>query len=157
MTLAHVKRLGSGEVPLLRQLNEVFAAAFDEPEVYALAPEDVYVDAVLGKSHVIVLVALVGEQVVGGLVAYVLDKLEQARSEVYLYDLAVAEVHRRRGIARALITALKPIAKRAGAAVIFVQADRADLPAIALYRSMGVQEEPLHFDIPVDAPRAHST
>ncbi|HET6344538.1 MAG TPA: GNAT family N-acetyltransferase, partial [Myxococcota bacterium] len=140
MTLTHIKRLDSGEVLLLRQLNEVFAAAFDEPEVYALAPADAYVEAVLGKSHVIVLVALVGERVVGGLVAYVLEKLEQARSEVYLYDLAVAEAHRRQGIARALVTALKPIAKRAGAAVIFVQADRSDGPAIALYRSMGVQE-----------------
>ncbi len=34
-----------------------------------------------------------------------------------------------------------------GAYVIFVQADREDEPAILLYRSLGIQEEPFHFDI----------
>lgn len=36
-----------------------------------------------------------------------------------------------------------------GAWVMFVQADRDDTPAIKLYQSLGTQEEPLHFDIPV--------
>ena len=36
---------------------------------------------------------------IGGLVAYVLPKFEQARSEIYLYDLAVDAAHRQRGVA----------------------------------------------------------
>ena len=35
----------------------------------------------------------------GALVAYVLEKFERERSEVYIYDLAVAATHRRQGIA----------------------------------------------------------
>lgn len=85
--------------------------------------------------------------VVGGLAAYVLDKFEQERSEVYLYDLAIAETHRRRRIATALIEALEVLAAELGAGVVFVQADRGDDPAIALYGRLGRREDVLHFDI----------
>jgi aminoglycoside 3-N-acetyltransferase I len=53
--------------------------------------------------------------VVGGLAAYELKKFEQERSEIYIYDLAVREEHRRQGIATALIGELKAIARRRGA------------------------------------------
>jgi GNAT superfamily N-acetyltransferase len=56
---------------------------------------------------VILLVALAGEQVVGGLVAYELEKFERERRELHIYDLAVREEHRRQGIATALIGRLR--------------------------------------------------
>jgi aminoglycoside 3-N-acetyltransferase I len=87
--------------------------------------------------------------VVGGLAAYELRKFEQERSEIYIYDLAVADTHRRRGIATALIQELKKIAALRGAYVIFVQADIGDEPAIALYTKLGVREDVLHFDIAI--------
>jgi aminoglycoside 3-N-acetyltransferase I len=95
----------------------------------------------------IALAALKSGQVVAGLAAYELRKFEQERSEIYLYDLAVAAEHRREGIATALIRELQAIAIERGAYVIFVQAHTADLPAIALYTKLGVREEVLHFDI----------
>ena len=76
-----------------------------------------------------------------------LPKFEQERSEVYIYDLAVAAAHRREGIATALITKLKRIASLRGAYVIFVQADPGDDAAIALYTKLGTREDVLHFDI----------
>ena len=86
---------------------------------------------------------------VGGIAAYVLDKFEQERSEIYIYDLAVAETHRRQGIATALIVELQRIGADRGSYVIFVQADHGDDPAIALYTKLGLREDVLHFDIPV--------
>ena len=86
--------------------------------------------------------------VVGALVAYVLQKLEQERSEIYVYDLAVAEERRREGVATALIAEIQRIAAELGAWVIYVQADQGDDPAIALYEGLGTREEVLHFDIP---------
>ncbi|HEY1108173.1 MAG TPA: GNAT family N-acetyltransferase, partial [Opitutaceae bacterium] len=71
------------------------------------------------------------------------------RSEIYIYDLAVAEAHRREGIATALIRELQRIAAERGAWVIYVQGDYGDDPALALYDKLGVREEVLHFDIPV--------
>ena len=66
---------------------------------------------------------------------------------IYIYDLAVAESHRRRGIATTLIRALDTIAAEADAWVIYVQADYGDEPAIALYDKLGTRENVMHFDI----------
>jgi aminoglycoside 3-N-acetyltransferase I len=147
-------RLGPADVPLLRKLNALFGDAFAEPETYrAEPPSDSYLEGLLAKEHVVALVALSGDEVLGGLVAYVLEKFERARREIYIYDLAVAEAHRRQGIATALIAHLREIAARCGAWVIYVQADYVDDPAIALYEKLGVREEVLHFDIAVEPSR----
>jgi ribosomal protein S18 acetylase RimI-like enzyme len=144
-----VARLGPGDLQSYADLMTLFGEAFEDLPTYTgLRPDDGYARRLLSADHVIVLVARVDDMVVGGLVAYDLIKAEQARSEVYIYDLAVAGAHRRRGIATALIEALKPIAAGRGASVIFVQADPGDDPAIALYTRLGRREDVLHFDIP---------
>src|SRR4051812_37394174 len=143
-----VTRMGPTDVELFRGLNRVFGEAFDEPDTYGgQPPSDEYLRTLLTKDHVIALIALNNGDVVGGLVAYVLDKFERARREVYIYDLAVAEPHRRRGIATALVQRLREIAVTLDAWVIYVQADYGDNPAIALYDKLGTREEVLHFDI----------
>ena len=145
-----IKQLTAADLPLCRALNAMFGVAFGEPDTYGgRPPSDAYLARPAGKAPRLVLVALDGASVVGGLVAYELEKLEQARSEIYIYDLAVAETHRRQGIATALIRALGEIAKARGAWVMFVQADRVDPPAIRLYESLGTREDVHHFDIPV--------
>jgi aminoglycoside 3-N-acetyltransferase I len=134
-----------------KQLLAVFGAAFEDRSTYQDAiPSDAYLGKLLGRSHVVALVAQEGDAVVGGLVAYVLEKFERERAEVYIYDLAVAEPHRRRGIATELIQTLKRVAKGLGAYVVFVQADRGDDPAIRLYESLGTREDVYHFDIVVE-------
>jgi aminoglycoside 3-N-acetyltransferase I len=143
-----IKRLGAEDTPRMGELNAMFGAAFGEPETYGDAPPgQAWIEEVLAKDHVIVLAALQDGAVAGGLVAYELDKLEQARREVYLYDLAVAEPRRRQGIATALIRRLQEIAAARGAWVVFVQADYQDAPAVALYEKLGVREEVLHYDL----------
>jgi aminoglycoside 3-N-acetyltransferase I len=145
------KHLAPADLALMRELLAVFGEAFGEIDTYQRAtPDDAYLRALLGKPHFIALAALTESgAVVGGLAAYELEKFEQARSEIYIYDLAVAEPHRRRGIATGLIRALQAIGRARGAYVIFVQADPPDAPAIRLYESLGTREEVLHFDIPV--------
>ena len=126
----------------------VFGEAFDEVETYsAKRPGAKYLAQLLGNDNFLALVAISEGVVVGGLAAYVLPKFEQQRSEMYIYDLAVAEPHRRKGIATALIEELKEIALTRGVYVIFVQADRGDDPAIELYSKLGIREDVLHFDI----------
>lgn len=100
-----VRRLGPGDVPAMRALNALFGRAFAEPDTYGAAPpDDAYLADLLAKAHVAVLVAEEGGAVIGGLVAYELDKFERARRELYIYDLAVEAAHRRRGIATALMS-----------------------------------------------------
>jgi aminoglycoside 3-N-acetyltransferase I len=141
-------RLGLSNVALVRELNALFGEAFRASEEYTGAPPvDAYLSELLTKEHMTVLVALVGEQVVGGLVAYELDKFERQRREMYIYDLAVASDYRRRGIATALIEKLRETAMRRSVWVIYVQADYGDDAAIALYESLGSREDVMHFDI----------
>ena len=146
-----IRRLGPEDAERMRKLNALFGTVFGDAS-YALAkPGDDYFRRVLARDEVIALAAYSGNETVGGLVAYVLDKLEQERSEIYIYDLAVAETYRRQGIAAALIAELQGIAAAFRAWVIYVQADYGDEPAIALYEKLGAREDVMHFDIP---PRA---
>jgi aminoglycoside 3-N-acetyltransferase I len=154
-----LRRPRAGDALLLRKLNVMFGTAFADAATYtAEPPSDAYLDDLLRKEHVIPLVAMDGEEVVGGLIAYELQKVERTRGEIYVYDLAVAESHRRQGIATALLDRLREIAKERGAWVVYVQADYGDEPAIALYTKLGTREEVLHFDIPVadDSADAHT-
>jgi len=145
-----IRRLASHDAVLMEALLAMFGEAFDDAHTYAGArPRPSYLASLLGGDSFIALAALKHGAVVGGLAAYELKKFERERSEVYIYDLAVAAAHRREGIATALIEALKPIAARRGAWVIYVQADLGDDPAIALYSKLGAREDVLHFDIPV--------
>ncbi|MCW5633580.1 MAG: AAC(3)-I family aminoglycoside N-acetyltransferase [Rubrivivax sp.] len=140
--------LGAADTAALRSMLAMFGTAFDDVATYtARQPSEGYLQQLLGSSTFVAVAAMEGPQVIGGLAGYVLPKFEQARSELYLYDLAVAEPHRRRGVATALIEELKALAARRGIYVIFVQADHGDAPAIALYSKLGSREDVLHFDI----------
>jgi aminoglycoside 3-N-acetyltransferase I len=143
-TLAH---LTTSDVGLLKDLLRVFGQAFEDVDTYQGAvPADAYLLSLLEMPHFIVVVARCGEEVIGGLAAYELKKFERDRREIYIYDLAVSTDHRRRGVATRLIGELRRIATARGAYVIFVQADRDDAPAIALYETLGTRTDVYHFD-----------
>ena len=149
-----VVQLAETDIDLMHSLLDMFGDAFNEQEVYCAArPTNAYLAELLSSSTFIALAALVGEKVAGGIAAYELRKFEQARSEVYIYDLAVSKEYRRQGVATALIEALKEIALQRGAYVVFVQADLGDEPAVALYSKLGKREDVLHFDIEPGVPK----
>ena len=126
----------------------MFGDAFADGETYNIArPSAAYLQRLLSSDTFIAVAASKGGTVVAGLAAYELRKFEQERSEIYIYDLAVDEKYRRRGIATGLINKLREIAREKGAWVIYVQADHGDDPAIKLYESLGAREDVLHFDI----------
>jgi aminoglycoside 3-N-acetyltransferase I len=147
-----IRHLSPNDLPLMDALLRTFGEAFNDSDAYtANRPAAGYLKRLLAGDSFIALVALQNGLVVGGIAAYELKKFEQERSEIYIYDLAVASGYRRQGIATALIGKLKEIAASRGAYVIFVQADTGaeDEPAIALYTKLGRREDVLHFDIAV--------
>ena len=145
---AEVRVLTAKDLPVARGLLALFGAAFEDADTYGSAPpSDAYLAKLLAREHFIAIAAIEAGEVVGGLVAYELQKIEQERSEIYIYGLAVAEAARRRGIATAGIQRLREIAVLRGAWVIYVQADYGDEPAIALYTKLGRREDVMHFDI----------
>lgn len=145
-------RINNSELNTFRELMQLFGKVFEDDQSYqSHLSTDTYIAEFLNDPSHIVLVAT-DEQgtVVGGLVAYVLKKFEQQRSEVYVYDLAVSETHQRKGVGTGLFEKLKEVAKEINAYAIFVQADNADDGAIAFYRSLTNDEIIAHhFDIKV--------
>lgn len=145
-----IRVLSPDDVASMTAMLEMFGAAFGDRAAYCESPPTAtYLRRLLSSEMFIAIAAQKGGTTVGGLAAYVLHKFEQERSEVYIYDLAVAVDHRRQGIATALIRQLGRVAKSRGAYVMYVQADLGDDPAIALYTKLGRREDVLHFDIDV--------
>ena len=150
MAPAYIRRLTPADIDLMQAMLRMFGKAFGEPETYtARMPRGAYLDRLLGNPEFVALAALERGQVIGGLVAYELVKFEQERSEFFIEDLAVDEPWRRRGVATALIAEIGTIAAANRAELMFVQANRANAAAIALYSKFGTRKEVLHFDIEV--------
>lgn len=145
-----ITRLTASDIDLCRALIAVFGEAFEEADIDLSAqPDASYLANLLANDQFIVLVALKEGVVLGGLTAHVLPKFDQARREIYVYELAVREDYRRRGIATGLLEGLKVIGARINASGMYVQAYPSDLPAVALYTKLGVGEDVFHFDIEV--------
>ena len=143
-----IQRVSADDIPMMRALLAMLGKAFGEMDTYTGAqPDDQYLHRLLSSGQFIALAALARGEVVGGLAAYELQKFEQARSEIYIYDW------RRRHCADADCQrphhTLRTIARERGAWVIYVQADPPDAPAMALYSALGTREDVCHFDIAV--------
>lgn len=140
------------DTSLLQSINAMFGEAFNDEASYSSnRPSSSYLQKLLATPSFIALAAVDEQKVVGAIAAYELQKFEQPRSEIYIYDLAVASTRRREGIATALIQRLKVIGAERGAYVIYVQANKGeeDKPAIELYSKLGSIEDVFHFDIAV--------
>ncbi|MBL8476507.1 MAG: AAC(3)-I family aminoglycoside N-acetyltransferase [Methyloversatilis sp.] len=143
-----IRILGALDIEAMRAVLALFGHVFDDPDTYvANQPTDQYLHGLLSSETFVAIAAFSGLSVIGGLAGYVPPKFEQARSEFYIYDLAVSEEHRRQGVATALIDTLKALAAERGIYVIFVQADYGDAPAVAMYTKLGSREDVMHFDI----------
>jgi ribosomal protein S18 acetylase RimI-like enzyme len=84
-----------------------------------------------------VIVALENDGLVGGLTAYEMQMFKSEITEMFLYEIEVAESHRQKGIGKALIESLKQICVEKGIAVMFVGTEKDNFPARKLYTSTG--------------------
>ncbi|MEL6325030.1 MAG: GNAT family N-acetyltransferase [Pseudomonadota bacterium] len=143
-----IRRLGPNDTGDMRALIDLLGRAFEDVDYRDPPPVD-YLQSVLGDPGFVALCATVNDTPAGGLIAYEFRKFEQVRSEYYIYDLVVDAAYRRRGIATALIEALKPIAAARGGYVFIIQTEPDNAAALALYGKLGTREEVVSFDIDV--------
>jgi ribosomal protein S18 acetylase RimI-like enzyme len=85
-------------------------------------------------------VATVESVIVGFLTAYRLQRFDQRKAEVLLYEVGVNEAYQRRGIGKALIAAVKQWANEVEADEVWVLTDADNEAAMALYASTGGEE-----------------
>ena len=111
----------------------------NEDVVRALAADDRPGDpeALLGDPRTLMLVAFDDEQPVGFVLAHELPRRRGDRAKLFVYEIDVAETHRRRGIAAALLARLSELARERGIRTGWVLTDSDNCPANALYRGAG--------------------
>jgi len=78
----------------------------------------------------------------GFLSANRLQRFDKRKAEVLIYDVGVHEDFRRRGIGKALIEAVNSWGKEVGADQVWVLTNPSNIPAMALYESMGGEADP---------------
>ena len=105
-------------------------------------PDEEYLLRLLRDENLLVLVAKVGNEVVGGLTAYVLPGYEVARPSVYVHDLGVKKSFQGQGVGKSLIGHLMDHAKNNDFHDIFVDTEQDDNEdAIAFYRKTPFDSE----------------
>lgn len=112
----------------------VMAQAFAE-EARPL-PDD-YVDALLQSDAFWVLAAFADKSIIGGLTAHTLPLTRSPSAELFIYDLAVHQDHRRRGVGRRLILDVRDAARAANLGDFVLAADQEDTYALEFYRAQG--------------------
>jgi GNAT superfamily N-acetyltransferase len=118
-----IRLLAPGDEEVVREL-----ATYDGPG----DPE-----ALLADPRTLLLAAFDRERPVGFVLAHELPRRHGDRAKLFLYEVDVAESHRRRGIASALLGRLGELARERGIRAGFVLTEPGNGPANALYRSLG--------------------
>ena len=117
-----IRLLGPGDEGVVRQL-----ATYDGPG----DPE-----ALLADPRTLMLVAFDGETPVGFVLAHALPRRHGDRAKLFVYEVDVAETHRRRGIASELLEQLARLARERGIRTGFVLTEPDNGPANAFYRAV---------------------
>jgi ribosomal protein S18 acetylase RimI-like enzyme len=94
-------------------------------------------EALLADPRSLMLVAFDGAQPVGFVLAHELPRRHGDRAKLFVYEVDVAETHRRRGIGSELLARLAELARERGIDHGFVLTDTDNGPANSLYRSAG--------------------
>lgn len=129
------RKLGTVDESAFAGLVRLFNREFEMPDLESVNTRNI--KFLLASPHFVCIVALNGDEIVGGITGYELRMYDRPGSAMYLYDLAVAEKNRRQGIGSRLLQELRDYCRRQGVREIFVQADISDAHALAFYDSLG--------------------
>lgn len=126
----------AGTVRRAESVAELVAASalFDEPV------REEWAERFLAESGHHLLLAHV-DGLPAGMISGVEISHPDKGTEMLLYELGVAEEYRRRGIARALIDALRALAAERGCQGMWVAVDTDNGPALATYAAAGGRRE----------------
>ena len=104
--------------------------------VAALADESPH-EELLEDDRTIFLVAFDRAEPVGFVLAHELPRRHKAARSLLVYEIEVADGHRRRGIGTALMRELERLARRRGIEEGWVLTERDNEPAMAFYAAVG--------------------
>ena len=105
-------------------------------------PDEEYLLRLLSDDNLLVVVAKAGNEVVGGLTAYVLPGYEVARPSIYIHDLGVKKSFQGQGVGKSLIGHLMDHARKNNFRDIFGDTEQdCNEDVIAFYRKTPFDSE----------------
>ena len=134
-----IKQLTNKDLAKFTSLINLFNTVFEEEHPSTGSTANSL--KLLNNKSFIALVALTGDEVVGGLTAYELPKYYSDTSEIFIYDLAVKPEYQRQGIGKGLLQSLKEYCIRHEIKEFFVMAHEEDEHAIEFYHATGGKAE----------------
>ena len=123
-----IRRLTAGDEQTACEIASIFRSSQVATDYMA----DLLADE---RNHLIA--ALVDQRPVGYVLGYELQRIDGRGPMMFLYEIEVAESHRRRGIGRALVEQLKRTCGERRFAKMFVLTEESNTAATALYGSTG--------------------
>lgn len=119
----------------IKELISVFSLAFES----YYDTKDEYLHLMLKNTTCVILGAVFGSRIVGGLVAFEITPIH-GKKELYIYDIAVHPKFQKQGVGKKLMEIIKEEARTRDIGTIFVEAESEDQGAVAFYRAIGGEE-----------------
>jgi GNAT superfamily N-acetyltransferase len=132
LTMIETRRVGPGETDLAAVLNPLI----DEGTFWDNEQARLF----LADGNNALFLAEEGGTAIGYATANRLQRFDNRRAEVLLYDISVEEAYHRRGAGRALIARVLDWAREVGAENVWVLADSDDARACAFYAGTGGEQ-----------------
>lgn len=129
--MTEIKQLGPGDEALAELVLR---------DVKHATPDHDHAQQFLSNKMNVLLVASDGDQPVGFILAYELERADNQPNMMFFYEVEVSESHRRQGMGKALVAEFKKLCKKRKVGKMFVLTDRGNLAARALYERTGGRE-----------------
>ena len=134
-----IRKLTSEDLSGFSSLIHLFNHVFEEAD--PAIGSDANLQRLLCSDNFIAVAAILENEVIGGLTAYVLPMYYSDFPEVFLYDMAVHPAYQRLGIGKKLINGLKGWCLQNGVKDFFVLAHEEDIHAVEFYHAAGGKSE----------------
>ena len=129
---AHIRRLGREEAGLAEEVVQRFKGSSRSANS---------LKTFLGNPANYLLLAEAGGEVGGFLTAYRLERADREASQMFVYEVGVAEAWRDQGLATALVDEVMALARAEGMFEAFVLTSHGNEPARRLYTRTGGRVE----------------
>ena len=137
-----VRRLRAGDEQLAIEAIETLKP---EEERDGNVASQEHMRRVLESDENYLIVACEAGRPTGFLVAHRFPRVDRDRYMVYLYEIEVEQAFRRRGVGTRMIDLLKNVCREDQVMEIWVGTEEDNIPAKALYKATGAEEEPHYY------------
>lgn len=128
MDIRRYQKLGISDLDLIMQMDDDFRSDF-------ICKENAQM--FLSNPMCWIYACIENNRVIGFAYGYELNRLNNRGNMLYIHEVGVLPSFQRQGIGRKILTEIKSLCKLSGVCKIFLFTQKSNIPACALYESLG--------------------